>query len=317
MGEPQHKTQARIGLSWGTARYATHLWVLVLALLIGTAVPVGLRHPMREVSATLSADRAWLKSAAHEALLKPSSRGVRTDQLTPLTSYVVQPGDTIPTIADRAGISAETLIDANHLVKGLELVTGEILVMPPVDGKMVKVKPGQSLADIASAHHAEASLISKVNKLAPSAQLPEEVFVPAIQPEELPPPQPAPSSSETRRHLVRFNWPTQGTVTQVFWSWHPGIDIANGYGTPEVAADGGRVVFAGWGAYGIYVEIDHGNGFSTVYGHMSKTEVAAGQHVMAGQLIGLMGATGRATGSHLHFEVRYNGVPQNPIDYLQ
>jgi murein DD-endopeptidase MepM/ murein hydrolase activator NlpD len=76
------------------------------------------------------------------------------------------------------------------------------------------------------------------------------------------------------------------------------------------------VVRAGWGDYGYYVEIDHGNGFHTVYGHMSKVVVTRGQFVAKGQLIGLMGATGHATGPHLHFEIRYEGVPQNPLDLL-
>lgn len=119
-----------------------------------------------------------------------------------------------------------------------------------------------------------------------------------------------------REHLIRFAWPTHGTISQTFFEWHPGIDIANVVGTPEVAADAGQVVFAGWGGYGIYVEIDHGNGFHTVYGHMSAALVKTGQLVTQGELIGLMGATGRASGSHLHFEIRYQGVPQNPIDLL-
>jgi len=120
----------------------------------------------------------------------------------------------------------------------------------------------------------------------------------------------------SRERLVRFAWPTHGTITQTFFAWHPGIDIANNVGTPEVAADGGQVVFAGWGSYGIYVEIDHGNGFHTIYGHMSAVVVKTGQAVTQGQLIGLMGATGRASGPHLHFEIRYQGVPQDPIDLL-
>ncbi len=119
-----------------------------------------------------------------------------------------------------------------------------------------------------------------------------------------------------REHLIRFAWPTHGIITQTFFDWHPGIDIANVVGTPEAAADAGQVVFAGWGGYGIYVEIDHGNGFHTVYGHMSAVLVKTGEVVTQGQLIGLMGATGRASGSHLHFEIRYQGVPQNPIDLL-
>ena len=126
----------------------------------------------------------------------------------------------------------------------------------------------------------------------------------------------APAAGVARERLVRFFWPTHGVLTQGFFDYHPGIDIANDVGTPEVAADAGQVAFAGWGSYGIYVEIDHGNGFHTIYGHLSAVMVSTGQVVAQGQLIGLMGATGRASGPHLHFEIRYEGIPQNPIDLL-
>jgi murein DD-endopeptidase MepM/ murein hydrolase activator NlpD len=138
----------------------------------------------------------------------------------------------------------------------------------------------------------------------------------AMKMDDLAAPAPPAEAGASREHLVRFTWPTHGTITRTFFAWHPGIDIANDVGTPEVAADGGQVVFAGWGSYGIYVEIDHGNGFHTIYGHMSSVVVKTGQAVAQGQLIGLMGATGRASGPHLHFEIRYQGVPQDPIDLL-
>jgi murein DD-endopeptidase MepM/ murein hydrolase activator NlpD len=141
-------------------------------------------------------------------------------------------------------------------------------------------------------------------------------FVTAVRANDVAEPTAPAESGASREHLVRFAWPTQGTLTQTFFDYHPGIDIANDVGTPEVAADAGQVVFAGWGAYGIYVEIDHGNGFHTIYGHMSAVVVKTGQVVTQSQLIGQMGATGRASGPHLHFEIRYQGAPQNPIDLL-
>ena len=76
------------------------------------------------------------------------------------------------------------------------------------------------------------------------------------------------------------------------------------------------MVFAGAGSYGIYVEIDHGDGYHTIYGHMEQTLVSVGQTVSAGQQTGLMGSTGRSTGPHLHFQVMHNGVPQNPLNFL-
>ena len=122
---------------------------------------------------------------------------------------------------------------------------------------------------------------------------------------------------EHLHHLARFLWPAPGTITTYFSASHPGIDIANAEGTREVAADAGHVVFAGWGDYGLYVEIDHGNGFHTIYGHLSSLLARAGDLVSPGQPIGLMGSTGRSTGPHVHFEIVFEGAPQNPLDFLQ
>ena len=117
-------------------------------------------------------------------------------------------------------------------------------------------------------------------------------------------------------------WPTNGTLTSGFgirWGvLHPGIDIANSTGTPIKAAKSGTVIVAGWnaGGYGNWVIIDHGGGFSTLYGHMSKIRVSQGQSVKQGERIGDMGSTGNSTGPHLHFETRVNGTAKNPTAYL-
>jgi murein DD-endopeptidase MepM/ murein hydrolase activator NlpD len=116
-------------------------------------------------------------------------------------------------------------------------------------------------------------------------------------------------------------WPTNGSVTSGFgyrWgSLHAGIDIANGTGTPIRAAKAGTVILAGWnGGYGNCVVIDHGGGFSTLYGHMTRLRTSEGQRVSQGDLLGDMGSTGNSTGSHLHFETRVNGSPQDPQRYL-
>ena len=122
-----------------------------------------------------------------------------------------------------------------------------------------------------------------------------------------------------------FRWPTSGNITSKYGyrsifggsSFHGGIDIANSYGTDIVAADGGEVVYAGWSSgYGYLVQIDHGNGYVTYYGHNSSLEVSVGEKVYKGQHIAEMGSTGRSTGNHCHFEVRLNGERQNPMNYL-
>ncbi len=118
-----------------------------------------------------------------------------------------------------------------------------------------------------------------------------------------------------------FIWPVSGPVTSPFgvrWGrMHEGIDIAASSGTPIHAAAAGTVIYAGWmEGYGNLVVIDHGNGLSTAYGHQSSIAVGNGQAVAQGQTIGYVGTTGHSTGPHLHFEVRVNGSPVDPLGYL-
>ena len=124
-----------------------------------------------------------------------------------------------------------------------------------------------------------------------------------------------------------FRWPTSGRVTSYFGGRkspggigstnHKGIDIAVPRGTPICAADGGTVTYSGWmSGYGYLVEINHGNGYVTRYGHNSSLTVSVGQHVYKGQQVARAGSTGNSTGNHCHFEVRYNGVAKNPLNYL-
>ena len=116
-------------------------------------------------------------------------------------------------------------------------------------------------------------------------------------------------------------WPVQGPVTSPFgWRWgrmHEGIDIGVGYGTPIQAAAGGTVIYCGWEeGYGNFVVIDHGGNLATAYGHQSRIAVTCGQQVSQGDVIGYVGCTGHCFGPHLHFEVRVNGNPVDPLGYL-
>ena len=125
----------------------------------------------------------------------------------------------------------------------------------------------------------------------------------------------------------RFIWPITGQITSYFGervhpifkirSMHTGLDIAASSGRPIFAAEDGVVIFSGsWGGYGKTIILDHGAAFTTLYGHMSQYFVKEGVAVKKGQIIGLVGSTGWSTGPHLHFEVRIDGVVQNPINYL-
>lgn len=115
--------------------------------------------------------------------------------------------------------------------------------------------------------------------------------------------------------------PAAGEISSYYGSrWgrlHAGLDIAGDVGTPITATAAGVVTLSSWnGAYGYCVEIDHGNGMATLYGHCSELLVSEGTRVKKGQVIALMGNTGRSTGPHVHYEVHIDGVPVNPASYL-
>jgi len=123
-------------------------------------------------------------------------------------------------------------------------------------------------------------------------------------------------------------WPARGRIVSGFGmrkipyasgvQFHTGVDIVGAYGSPIWAAAAGKVIFTGYqGSYGQTVVVDHGHGFETLYAHLSGFAVTVGDLVERGQTVGHMGASGRTTGTHLHYEVRFNGSPVNPINYMQ
>jgi murein DD-endopeptidase MepM/ murein hydrolase activator NlpD len=136
------------------------------------------------------------------------------------------------------------------------------------------------------------------------------------------------TEQRARLTAVPTGWPLKGWITASFGSridpftgslsYHAGVDIANDIGTPVKATADGVVVFAEFqpGGYGNMVAINHGNGYSTKFGHLLKYIVSPGQHIKKGQVLGYLGNTGRSTAPHLHYEVKLNGVAVNPVKYL-
>jgi murein DD-endopeptidase MepM/ murein hydrolase activator NlpD len=138
--------------------------------------------------------------------------------------------------------------------------------------------------------------------------------------------------SDSRNGVVvhgtgQMSYPSDGEITSSFGfrvhpilgytRFHSGIDFGVDYGSPIRAADSGVVIFAGWyGGYGQAVIIDHGSSITTLYAHTSELYVSEGQTIQRGQVIAAVGSTGLSTGPHLHFEVRLNGEPVDPMKYL-
>ncbi len=252
-----------------------------------------------------------------------------------IITYTVQPGDTIETIAARFKLLPSTLVWSNKDVedKPDQLSIGQILNILPVDGIWYQVQPNDTLSEIAEKFKVKTEDIVNfpLNNLGGGANLlaGAMIVVPnGIKPYVAPVVADTSGGGATRSTYSapavnataygRFQWPTRGFISQYFSVYHSGIDIANAIGIPIYAADGGYVTYAGWDntGYGYMVLINHGNGFSTLYAHLSRYFVDIGQAVARGQLIAAMGSTGNSTGPHLHFEVRYGDIPRNPLFYL-
>jgi len=238
-------------------------------------------------------------------------------------SYTIVKGDTLSTIAQKFGVSIDTIKWAND-IQGDSLTIGKDLKIPPVTGVVHKVRDGETVYSIAKKYKTDAQKIVNFpfNDFADldtfALNIGQTLIVPDGVIEQAPaiifqaPPVFAGGTGQ-------FMWPTNGVITQYPIWYHMALDIANPGGPPVMAADDGIVTTVKYLTYdyGHHVVIDHGNGFSSLYGHMTDIYVTPGQRVTRGTVIGRMGSTGRSTGTHLHFEIRYNGSAQNPLSFLK
>jgi len=242
-------------------------------------------------------------------------------------SYTVQVGDTVEAIADRFGLEPTSISWANPAIEDAPdlLRIGQEVTILPIDGAYHQVTEGETLASIAEEYKVETEAITtcEYNHLeAPDYTIHEGMWLTIPGGEKPYVPKvvttyagPVPEGAQG---TGRFQWPVLGRITQGYWYGHRAIDIGAPTGSALLAVDGGFVSFAGWTdvGYGYLVVIDHTNGFATYYAHMSNIYVFEGQAIERGQVIGAVGSTGWSTGPHLHFEVRYYGVQQNPRAYL-
>lgn len=242
-----------------------------------------------------------------------------------IIDYEVVKGDTLATIADKFGISVDTIKWANSL-KTEKLIVGQDLRIPPVTGIVQKVRAGDTIYSLAKQYKSDPQKIVNfpANDFADldtfALNVGQILFIPdGVQLEAAPIYKPSSVPQFIAGAGGRFMWPTQGVITQYPVSYHMAVDIANNAAPPVAAGDAGTVVYAGcirYG-YGCHVIINHGDGYQTLYAHLSSYSVESGDKVGRGQVIGKMGSTGRSSGIHLHFEVRRNGVILNPLPFLK
>ncbi|MGE5507413.1 MAG: peptidoglycan DD-metalloendopeptidase family protein [Chitinophagales bacterium] len=242
---------------------------------------------------------------------------VRAVQLR-VSKHVVGEGETLSAIAVRYGTDLETLQGLNPGLDPDRLHPGQTMKVMNGRGSVYTVKPGDSLTSISKRFSLAVAKIQAANGLlSDEISAGQELILPGIRPRRR-------DDELTSRGLsaLYFAWPTRGWITSRFgrrWGRvHEGIDIAVYVGHRVVAAAPGRVTFAGWYAgYGRLVTIDHGHGIVTRYAHNSRLLVKPGQWVDRGDPIALSGNSGSSTGPHVHFEVRVNGRPQNPLNWLR
>lgn len=263
------------------------------------------------------------------------------DERKEIIEYTVKSGDTISTIARRFKLNVNTILWANNLTAFSIIRPGNTLSILPTDGFLYKVKSGDTIGRLAQTYDTSAEKIVNSNNLssAGSIRIGQELIIPGTRISSpvrtasvaKSPVTNALSGANVIKEIIsaetpivssnKMVWPTTGHHITQYFSWsHNGLDIGDKVGTAIYAADAGTVEISqgGWnGGYGNTIVINHGGGKKTRYGHASKLLVSKGDEVEKGQLIALMGSTGRSTGSHLHFEIIINGTRYNPLNYIR
>jgi murein DD-endopeptidase MepM/ murein hydrolase activator NlpD len=251
-----------------------------------------------------------------------------------IITYVVQPGDTVSTIAQKFGLTVNTILWENNLSPYSLIHPGDKLSILPVSGVTHTVKKGETIGRIARDYGVKIEKILEANhlKITSTLAIGQKLIIPdgrkrtyvarktktysgiSVIKKLVQTPRRSPAVSSNK-----MAWPTVGHRITQYFSWrHNGLDIANRIGTPIFAADAGVIEYAGWGrGYGNYILINHGGGKKTRYAHLSRFYVSKGQKVAKGQTIAAMGSTGWSTGPHLHFEVIINGRRYNPLNYIR
>ena len=279
--------------------------------------------------ANLQEDQAYFQSTsvAFDPYQSSLATIVSVKPRSEIKKYTVAEGDTLASIGSKFDVSIDTIKWANDLDSEI-IKAGEVLDIPPVTGVVHKVSAGDNIYTVAKKYHVDAQNIvnfpfndfvdTDTFQLTPGQIL----YVPNGTIEVAPKPVETSFYAQIQAGVEgtsTFLWPTSGSITTYPVWYHMALDIANASAPSILASDTGTVTYTGCLAYGYgcHIIIDHANGYQTLYGHLSSIEVSAGQAVTKGQRVGVMGSTGRSTGTHLHFEIRSGGVQLNPLGFLQ
>jgi murein DD-endopeptidase MepM/ murein hydrolase activator NlpD len=268
-----------------------------------------------------------------------------------IIKYMVQQGDTLFGIAEKFGLQPETVLWGNYAVLADDphrLRPGQELNIPPIDGVLHSWSAGEGLNGVASFYGVSAQevvdwpgneLDISLDPANPSIEPGTLLMIPGGRREVVTWSAPRIQRSNPAVASIlgpgacgsvydgpigvgAFVWPTPSHYLSGYDynpSIHPGIDLAGDTGHAIFASDNGVVVYSGWNdwGYGYVIVIDHGNGWQTLYAHLSQVNVGCGQAVFQGQVIGAMGSTGNSSGSHLHFEMMHDDYGKvNPWNFL-
>jgi murein DD-endopeptidase MepM/ murein hydrolase activator NlpD len=244
--------------------------------------------------------------------------------------YKLGPGDTLQKLADHYKVSPEAIAFSNGITDpDLKAQAGRQILIPPGEGALYHVKEGDTVQSVAASFSVDPKMIMDYNRLyfeperfapqqlifVPGATVPGLVYAKARPYENVRAPavlsRPVAAVSTTSG---QFLWPVGGRITQHFWAFHTGVDLAADYGAGVGASDAGVVVAAGWVPVGgMSIRIKHADGFETGYYHLGAIFVAEGQQVARGQIVASIGMTGVTTGPHVHWELKKNGAFVNPL----